>query len=448
MQWHGASSALKLARFGFLSGAVMMLPSCGSGALRDNGGAGAAGTGGFIDAQASSDGSTDDVQPSGSAGVDGSPGVGGSGGESADAGEEDAKIAEASADDAQPMSRYRAIGIATGETHTCALLDNHRVKCWGANGHGQLGYGDAQMRGNSPADMGNALPFVDLGTGRTATKIAAGRYDTCAILDDGSLKCWGWSGLNGHFPDDIGDAPNETGDNLRPLNFGGRRVLDVAIGNEVACAAAEDETVWCWRASSDSPQLQAGLPSKAVKSLTASGQGVVALYSDGTVSPNLPSSPGGVSIFAAGQTFLALSGANLAATCGLSDSTTVVCSAPIGPTLPLALPSSATALGMQWAGYLCVVFSDGSVQCPGEPCSGAYWCDAQGRIATGGGATAISYGGSRFSCVVLADGNVKCWGGDPSAAPPPWLGAGISYDSNNGEINHGEWNAVDLGTRP
>ena len=41
------------------------------------------------------------------------------------------------------------------------------------------------------ATMGAALPAVDLGTGRTATAIAAGWYHTCAILDNGAVKCWG-----------------------------------------------------------------------------------------------------------------------------------------------------------------------------------------------------------------------------------------------------------------
>ena len=38
-----------------------------------------------------------------------------------------------------------------------------------------------------------ALPIVNLGTGRTATAIAAGREHTCAILDNSSVKCWGYN---------------------------------------------------------------------------------------------------------------------------------------------------------------------------------------------------------------------------------------------------------------
>jgi len=81
--------------------------------------------------------------------------------------------------------------LAAGGRHTCALLDDGRVKCWGDNGNGQLGLGDANHRGDDPGEMGDALPAVDLGTGRRALSIAAGGTHTCAVLDDGSVKCWG-----------------------------------------------------------------------------------------------------------------------------------------------------------------------------------------------------------------------------------------------------------------
>ena len=55
----------------------------------------------------------------------------------------------------------------------------------------QLGLGDKTSRGNSSSDMGENLALVDLGTGRTATRIGCGHQNACAVLDDGSLKCWG-----------------------------------------------------------------------------------------------------------------------------------------------------------------------------------------------------------------------------------------------------------------
>ena len=72
-----------------------------------------------------------------------------------------------------------------------ALLDNASVKCWGRNYYGELGYDNNTTMGDNSGEMGDNLPVVDLGTGRTATAIAAGDLHTCAVLDNASVKCWG-----------------------------------------------------------------------------------------------------------------------------------------------------------------------------------------------------------------------------------------------------------------
>ena len=81
--------------------------------------------------------------------------------------------------------------ISAGSSHVCALLNNGSVKCWGYNGEGQLGYGDTRHRGHDPAYMGDELPVVDFGSGRTAISLDAGWHHTCVILDNGDIKCWG-----------------------------------------------------------------------------------------------------------------------------------------------------------------------------------------------------------------------------------------------------------------
>ena len=48
-----------------------------------------------------------------------------------------------------------------------------------------------QNRGDGAGEMGDNLPSVDLGSGRSAKSIAAGVDHTCALLYDGSVKCWG-----------------------------------------------------------------------------------------------------------------------------------------------------------------------------------------------------------------------------------------------------------------
>jgi len=54
------------------------------------------------------------------------------------------------------------VRVAAGAYHTCAILAGGNVKCWGYNAYGQLGLGDSTTRGTDPAQMGDALPEVEL----------------------------------------------------------------------------------------------------------------------------------------------------------------------------------------------------------------------------------------------------------------------------------------------
>src|SRR4051794_20163154 len=94
--------------------------------------------------------------------------------------------ADGAAPDGPARRPYRALAVSTGRDQTCAILDGHHLKCWGMNDFGQLGLGDTRRRGGIASEMGDALPPIDVGTGRTVAAIAPGRYHTCAILDDGS----------------------------------------------------------------------------------------------------------------------------------------------------------------------------------------------------------------------------------------------------------------------
>lgn len=83
--------------------------------------------------------------------------------------------------------------VAIGDRHICVLMDNNQIKCWGYNGNGQLGYGDTTNRCNSggnPACVASQAA-VDLGSGRSAADILVGGSTTCVILDNGQMKCWG-----------------------------------------------------------------------------------------------------------------------------------------------------------------------------------------------------------------------------------------------------------------
>lgn len=87
--------------------------------------------------------------------------------------------------DVQGLGNVDALALALGDSHACAVLAGGAVKCWGTNAFGQLGDGTTQ-------DRLAAVDVVGLGSGVRA--ISAGYANTCAITSGGALKCWGANG--------------------------------------------------------------------------------------------------------------------------------------------------------------------------------------------------------------------------------------------------------------
>jgi hypothetical protein len=353
----------------------------------------------------------------------------------------------AAGDAGAPAERARAIAVATGEYHACALLDDHRVKCWGDNNFGQLGIGDARGR-RAPSDLGDNLPAVDLGAGRTATAIAAGRYATCVILDDGSVGCWGYSqqALGQHVVpegDDnfIGDAPGELGDALPRVDLGpGRTARLLAVGYRSSCAVKDDESIHCWRTYEPPLDLPAQ-PGRRITQLIGA-DGVVAVFDDGTVEwldgiGQVPAPPAD----AGGLLRATVVAASRLETCVIWSSGASDCDGNPGPWWPAPLATQVVAAGVvESTGLSCGIVRNGRVACPrntGQSLSP--WnneVDPDGRfVRLGQPAVAISSGASETFCAVLLDGQVKCWAqhGSPSLA-------GI-------EATETAWPSIDLGTR-
>ena len=107
--------------------------------------------------------------------------------------------------------------LSLGWLHSCALLDNNLVKCWGANSDGQLGLGDTSNRGDGGGEKGDSLPTVNLGSGRSVKKLALGANHGCALLDNDTLKCWGFN-MSGQLglgdTSGRGSAGGQMGDSL------------------------------------------------------------------------------------------------------------------------------------------------------------------------------------------------------------------------------------------
>lgn len=78
--------------------------------------------------------------------------------------------------------------IVAGFEHTCALTIYGKVKCWGGNTSGQLGYDNKEPVGLTKNSLATLKPVA---LNRKAVSISAGAGHTCAVLDNGSSKCWG-----------------------------------------------------------------------------------------------------------------------------------------------------------------------------------------------------------------------------------------------------------------
>ena len=151
--------------------------------------------------------------------------------------------------DSASGTAYKATAITAGDYDTCVILNTGAVECWGDNDHGELGYGitTAQL-GDSPTTTPDKNGTVDLGAGNTAVAISAGADHTCAILQNGHVECWG-NGANGQLgygnTNSIGltDSPGSVG----PVDLGaGRTATAISAGLTDTCARLDNGSVQCW----------------------------------------------------------------------------------------------------------------------------------------------------------------------------------------------------------
>lgn len=142
----------------------------------------------------------------------------------------------------------RAEEVVARWAQTCAVLEDDRIKCWGDNPEGELGLGETGNRGDAPGEMGDALPFVDLGADFAVAQLVMGRTHACALSKTGQVKCWG---TNRYGQLGLGDrrsrgsSASHMGDALPTVALG-EKVMQLAAGYEHTCALLEGGDIRCW----------------------------------------------------------------------------------------------------------------------------------------------------------------------------------------------------------
>ncbi len=314
-----------------------------------------------------------------------------------------------------------AVALAAGTAHTCAILDNGTVRCWGEGADGRLGYGNTNKIGDD--ETPNTAGPVNLGTGRTAVAITAGDKHTCALLDNGTVRCWGkgdFGRLGYGNADEIGD--NETPNTAGPVFLGfGRTAVAIAAGVEHTCAILNNGSVRCW------------------------GEGAAGRLGYGNTNDigddDFPGFSGPVSL-GTGRTAVAITAGDHH-TCAVLDNGTVRCwgdaangrvgygnatdigdDEAVSTAGPVDLGAGRTALAITaGSAHTCAVLDNNTLRCWGEGDLGRLGYANQsdigdnevpgsvGPVNLGAGRTAVVVtAGTAHTCSVLDDGTVRCWG--------------------------------------
>lgn len=70
------------------------------------------------------------------------------------------------------------------------------MKCWGNGQYGKTGYGDSSTRGDNPGEMGDNLPFIDVGTGFEIEDFRAHLTAVLVKSTSGQFKSWGYGSVS------------------------------------------------------------------------------------------------------------------------------------------------------------------------------------------------------------------------------------------------------------
>jgi alpha-tubulin suppressor-like RCC1 family protein len=310
-----------------------------------------------------------------------------------------------------------AVAIGAGAGQACAVLETGAVVCWGTNSHGELGDG--------PTDGG---PTVASSTPVTvqgivnATAIAVGFHHACALLADQTVTCWGDNSAGETIPNSLPDGGAPPSLAAVPVAVTGLNgVKSIAAGQDDTCALLADGDVQCWGAN-QTGQLGNGTTTNTSDIgavLTQTGSSGYA------VSPFLVSCLPPVTAVSAAVSYTCAVLSDGTVYCiGYNSSGQLgngtVSNSPV-PTQVIGV-SGATSISTAGA-YACVVVHDGGVECWGDNTAGELGSDAGttnssnddviSPVATPvpglSGVVSIS-AGIQHVCALLSDGTAKCWG--------------------------------------
>lgn len=308
--------------------------------------------------------------------------------------------------------------ISAGGSHTCALLETGGVQCWGWDGAGQLGDGGGAPCSEEPCM--SAAPVNVVGLGGGAVAIEAGRNHTCAVMEGGGVKCWGWNYL-GH----LGDGTTTW--RSTPVDVVGldEAITSLAAGYGHTCAVTVSGRVECWGSDYNS---EIGAESTDLCTDFFTNQD----FPCSTTPLEVMELEGGVAAIASdGVHTCAVTVATTLKCWGqnadgeLGDGTTIQRPAPVdvcGDVSCTEPMSGIVAVTASFFGHTCALTNSTHVKCWGRNLVGALGDGTvQDRLVpvdvvtgTSGlftGATGIDVGGAH-TCAVTEGGDVSCWGAD------------------------------------
>lgn len=295
---------------------------------------------------------------------------------------EDASIDVALVDASTDAGAVTVVQLGGGAGYNCALLSNGTVKCWGGNAHGCLGDGTLVSR---------TVPTL-VGGLSDATAIFAGAQHTCATHANGDLVCWGNNGSG-----QLGDGTQN--DSTGPVTAKTSNTITARTMGNHTCALASDGEVRCWGDNTygevgSNALLQPVLSPVLVSELQSS----TAQLATGRAHSCALDKSGGVRCWGwntVGQ---------------LGDGMTDPDPVPV----PVAVSGLAGAIEISSSHFAtCAVLSNGSVRCWGTLAS---LSSGTPFLASATPVTVLSNGvvhvgtGYYFGCGLMQAGNVKCWG--------------------------------------